>query len=120
MTVLIPFVDKRLDILDCKRYGNPVVIFRQEIFPDEIDDEIENLNKRVSEVLSRFDHNNDYIALTGSPFFIGLILFEAGKRFRKIRVLRFDRKEHAYYAVEVGHIEENAVVQTQTNSSTRV
>ena len=100
--VFIVHNDGRFDVNDVHRYGQPVVIFRRDFFPDEVDDKIDGVLTHAREMLADYDPVHDYICLVGSPFYVSVCMYLLGLRgLTPIQVLRYDRTATAYYAIEV-------------------
>lgn len=101
MTVYIPHHNGKIDTSDATRYGDLRVIFRREVFPDDVDDQIPVLIRRAQDSMADFDPEVDYLALVGSPLYVSLCSFILGNSHSFIRVLRFDRMERAYYEIDL-------------------
>lgn len=95
------------NVKDAERFGAIVVVFRpddprfrHEIYADNVDERIPSLMDRAHELMSDFDPNSDYIALTGGSFFITLCIW-AVSHLPNVRVLRYDRNEASYYPINI-------------------
>ena len=89
---------------DARRFGELVIVFRpedprfrHEIYADNIDERMPNLMARAYEMMSDFDPDTDYIALTGGSFFISVCIW-AVSHLPHVKLLRYDRNEAAYYS----------------------
>lgn len=100
--VFLPHSNGRFDVEDAQRYGALHVIFRRELYPDEIDDQWESCIRRAEDALSDFDPDHDLLCMIGSPLYTALCVFLLGRRHKAINVLRYDRLEHAYYQIPIG------------------
>lgn len=110
--VYIPQNDGRFDLSDAARFGALVTVFRHDLYPDNVDDEIVGATAHAGIVLRNFDFDHDYLMLVGSPLYQAICCVVLGLRMpapAKLRVLRYDRIERGYYEVPIPHyIEENA------------
>lgn len=100
--VYITHDDGRFDLGDAKRFGDLVTVTSRDFYPDNVDAQIPKVWKRAKGILQDFKPATDYLCLVGSPIIISLCSVVLGQLFptRKIMVLRFDRHEQAYYAVQ--------------------
>lgn len=97
------------DITDARRFGYLVTVFhpenskfRHEVFPDTADERMPILVERATEVLNSFNPSTDYLALTGGSLFISVCLWVLASH-NPIKLLRYDRKESAYYPITLSH-----------------
>lgn len=100
-TVYLPHTTDKFDVEDAKRFGRLRVIFRKELYPDEVDDLIDSVTTRAEDALSGFDPDRDYLCLVGSPVYTVLCAFLIGRQHDSFRVLRYDRLERCYYPIDI-------------------
>jgi hypothetical protein len=94
--------DGKRDLSDLKRFGEPVTIFTRDLYPDDVDDQISNARAHAITALAGFNPRGDFLCLLGSPLYIALCCLVLGSRQAgSVQVLRFDRREQAYYAVQL-------------------
>lgn len=99
--VYLPHSTDRFDVEDAKRFGSLRVIFRKELYPDEVDDLMESITTRAEDALAEFDPDADYLCLIGSPIYTALCAFLIGRQHASFRALRYDRLERRYYPIDV-------------------
>lgn len=102
MTVYVVQDDGRHKLGDARRYGELSVIFRDDIYPDDVDEQMPVIMVRAYEALHNFSPLNDYLALVGAPAYAAICSYVLGDMgVKPVRLLRFDRHEHAYYPVVI-------------------
>ena len=107
MTVFIPHDNGKYDLTNAVRYGERVVLFTRDTFPDTVDDELPKIMAVIGQKLvSRYDPMTDRLCLTGSPLYQVACAYALGWTRRPLRLLRYDRLERAYYPISLPHIGE--------------
>ncbi len=94
--------DGRHSLTDARRFGDIVVVYRKDLFPDNANEQVPAALKRAYEMLDDFDPDNDFFCIVGSPLYTGLcsyVLGDLGKA--PVTYLRWDRLERAYYPVKL-------------------
>lgn len=100
------------DVTDANRFGAMVVVFgsdmADDVYPDTVDERMPEFLGQASKVFKTFNPDQDYLALTGSPFFIALCMWVLAADYPYLRMLRYDRLNHMYYSITLTDpIEEN-------------
>lgn len=123
MTHLLPIVfvpqftarDRR-DISGLKQYGRIEILSDHHLYPDDVDEAMPRLWAAARAKLLDFNPGMDYLALVGSPMMIAACAFILGARFAldpvRVRLLRYDRLENAYYIVDIGAIDHAGPIQS--------
>ena len=93
--------DGRFDLTDLNRFGELVVLFNRDIYPDNAG-EMTGVMKRAYDVLREFNPLLDFLCLVGSPVYVAACAYVLGDRgLHPVRLLRYDRHERAYYEVGI-------------------
>jgi hypothetical protein len=94
----------RHNLPDLERFGEVVVLTNKSIFPDWGEDQVSAHADMIISKIHRMGYKSDkdFIVLTGDPIWMGCLAAYAFNEARdKVRFLKFDAKENAYYKVDV-------------------
>lgn len=88
------------DYTDACRFGplRPIAEPGDETHSDQPD--LTALYELVSERVELFDPNRDYVLLSGDPAIISAVMFVLGRKFQKVRLLKWDGQSRHYYELE--------------------
>jgi len=91
------------DISDAERYGEIRYVSAKYLFADEIDDERipSPTDYSIDEAARRFNSERDYLLIVGDHLQLVAMAAKLSRYHSKFRVLRYDRKERAYFPVVV-------------------
>jgi hypothetical protein len=101
-TVYVTQHDGRFDLGDAARFGETKVVYRRDLFPDEIDEQLPAVMERARHVLCHFDVTQDYLCLIGSPLYVAICAYMLGRMNKfPAKLLRYDKIERRYYEIPV-------------------
>jgi hypothetical protein len=94
--------DGRYDLSDARRFGELVVLFKKDLYPDDANDGASDAMRRAYDTLHDFDPEADYLCLIGSPLYVAMCSYALGDLGKQpVRLLRYDRLESCYYEIKL-------------------
>ena len=95
--------DGSRDFSDARRFGQLVPLVERDIFADDAEERSAKVAAIIDAKLRDFLPKFDYILLTGDPAAIISVGLWLGYAYggQAVRVLKWDKENHGYYAIEV-------------------
>lgn len=102
MRVFVPEIPRRIDVSGAKKFGKIIPIFDEQ----ERRESIFHCEKFGLDVIRRldeleFDHESDYLCVSGKQLLTILVVLAAATRYSQVRLLVFDAARDEYVCREI-------------------
>ena len=92
-----------VNLTGASRFGEIYVLFKDDVYPDTVDEAMPGVLRRATEELRDFNPAQDFLCLSGAPLHLAMCATVLGRLFPEdgVNVLRWDRVEGAYYPIRL-------------------